>query len=522
MQSLRTIKGLWGLQEGTVLHATVKLCLVGILIFALALPTASAQTSEPALSAGDTAWVLVSAAMVMLMVPGLALFYGGMVRQKNILATVMQCFMILAIVSLQFAVIGYTLAFGSDIGGVIGGFEFAFLQGIAPNDPAPLAPTVPHYAFVFFQMMFAAITPALIVGAFAERFSFKALIVFSLLWATLVYDMVAHWVWGGGFLAQLGALDFAGGTVVHLTAGVAALACVLYIGRRRGFGEVEMRANSIPTTMLGAGLLWFGWFGFNAGSALAAGGLAALAFANTHLAAAAGAFAWVLFEWGTKGKPSAIGAASGLVAGLVAVTPASGFIAPMSAIVTGLAAGGICFGAVALLKNVFRLDDTLDAFGVHGVGGAWGALATGLFAAAGLNSLARTGPLATDSGGFGFNVAGFELLTDQAIAVGIVTAYTFIMTLGILKVTDLLVGIRVAEQVELEGLDLGEHGEHAYHIELPKATASKTPPVVASRVTPTKPTVTPFRGTVTTTKPPVTQVKAAVPSTTVKATGRPE
>lgn len=427
--------------------------------------TAAAQTeaSTDTLSAGDTAWVLMGAALVMLMVPGLALFYGGMVRQKNVLGTVMQCFIILAVVSLQWALIGYTLAFGKDVGGLIGDLRYALLNGIAPNDPAPLAPTVPHLAYVFFQMMFATLTPALIVGAFAERFSFRALILFSLLWATFVYDVVAHWVWGGGFLAQLGTLDFAGGTVVHLSSGMAALACVLYIGRRRGFGTETMRPNSIPITMLGAGLLWFGWFGFNAGSALAAGGLAAAAFASTHLAAAAAALAWVLVEWNRKGKPSAIGAASGVVAGLVAVTPAAGFVTPMSGILIGLVAGAVCYGAVSLMKNVFRLDDTLDAFSVHGVGGAWGALATGLFATVAINALGRTGLFSADSGAFAINPAGMGLVLDQLTAIGIVAAYTFLVTLGILKAVDLAVGLRVPEQVELVGLDLSEHGEVAYH-----------------------------------------------------------
>ncbi|HLE47498.1 MAG TPA: ammonium transporter [Candidatus Thermoplasmatota archaeon] len=442
--------------------------------------TAAAQAEAPGLSAGDTAWVLASAALVMLMVPGLALFYGGMVRQKNVLATVMQCFIILAIVSLQWALIGYTLAFGGDVGGMIGDLRYALLGTIAPTDAAPLAPTIPHLAFVFFQMMFAVITPALIVGAFAERFSFRAIILFSLLWATLVYDPVAHWVWGGGFLAQLGALDFAGGTVVHLTAGVAALACVLYVGRRRGFGTETMRPNSLPITMLGAGLLWFGWFGFNAGSALAAGPLAASAFAATHLGAAAASASWVLLEWTRKGKPSAIGAASGLVAGLVAITPASGFVTPMAAILVGGLAGVACYAAVSLMKNVFRLDDTLDAFGVHGVGGAWGALATGLFATTAVNSIAKDGLFATSTGGFGYTASGLGLVGVQLLAVVIVAAYTFVMTLGVLKLVDLAVGLRVPEQVELVGLDLSEHGEAAYSFEVTAPGAAPQPQPVAA------------------------------------------
>src|SRR5688572_16931722 len=339
-----------------------------ILALLLAAPSVAAQDSASTLSAGDTAWLLTASALVMLMVPGLALFYGGMVRHKNIVSTLLQCFLILALVSIQFAVVGYTLAFGPDVGGIIGDLDFAFLNGIGPNDAAPLAPTVPHLAFVLFQAMFAAITPALIVGAFVERFSFKAVLVFTLLWATLVYDPVAHSIWGGGLLAQMGALDFAGGTVVHLTAGVAALACALYAGRRKGFGQVEMKPNNIPLTILGAGLLWFGWFGFNAGSAVAAGGLAAVAFAATHLAAAGALLSWCATEWLAKGKPTALGAATGLVAGLVAITPASGFVTPMAAILIGLAVGPLCYGAVVLVKHLLKLDDSLDAFGVHGVG----------------------------------------------------------------------------------------------------------------------------------------------------------
>ena len=434
-----------------------------LLMLLLALPTVSAQAEGSAISAGDTAWVLVSAALVMLMVPGLALFYGGMVRHKNILSTLMQCFLILAVVSVQFAVVGYTLAFGPDKGGLIGGLDFAFLDGIGPDDPAPLAPTVPHLAFVLFQMMFAAITPALIVGAFVERFSFKAVLLFSVLWATLIYDPVAHSVWGGGYLAQMGALDFAGGTVVHLTAGVAALACALYVGRRRGFGQVHMPPNNIPFTVLGAGLLWFGWFGFNAGSALAAGGLAASAFAATHLGAAAACLSWCGAEWAAKGKPTALGAATGLVAGLVAITPASGFVTPIGALLIGLAAGPVCYGAVALTKNVLKLDDSLDAFGVHGIGGALGAIGTGLLATPFVNGLARTGLFATDAGRLGYTAAGMDLLVDQTIAVGVVALYAFVLTLGLLWLTDKLIGLRVPAEAEQVGLDLYEHGEKAYH-----------------------------------------------------------
>ncbi len=403
------------------------------------------------LSTGDTAWVLVGAALVMLMVPGLALFYGGMVRHKNVLSTLMQCLVLLALVSLQWAFVGYSLAFGHDHGGVVGGLDRAMLSGVRADAAEPAyAATVPALAFALFQMMFAAITPALIVGAFAERFSIKALVVFGLAWSTLVYDVVAHWVWGeGGWLRRLGALDFAGGTVVHVTAGVAALACVLYVGHRKGFGRDAMRPHNVPLTVLGAGLLWFGWFGFNAGSALAAGSLAVSAFAATHLAAAAAALSWCALEWWRKGKASVLGASAGLVAGLVAITPASGFVAPMAAILIGLAAGAVCHLGVALTKEVLRLDDSLDAFGVHGVGGILGALLTGAFASLAVNPAGADGSLL--------------LVGKQAVAVLAVVAYTFAMTWGILGATDRLVSLRVSERHEEVGLDVAEHGEVAYH-----------------------------------------------------------
>ena len=448
----------------------------------LGIPTALAQAPPAEVSAGDTAWVLVAAALVMLMVPGLALFYGGMVRNKNVLATLMQVLVLLAVVSLQWAVLGYTLAFGPDAGGagVVGGLDHLFLEGVSATEPDPAyAATIPAIAFVAFQGMFAVITPALIVGAFAERMSFKALLVFGLLWATLVYDLVAHWVWGaGGWLREYGALDFAGGTVVHVTAGVAALACVLYLGARKGFGEREMRPHNIPLTVLGAGLLWFGWFGFNAGSALAAGGLAASAFVSTHLAAAAAALSWCAVEWRRKGKPSALGASAGVVAGLVAITPASGFVTPMAAILIGLLAGLVCCHAVALIKETLRLDDSLDAFGVHGVGGIVGALATGLFATVAVNAAGATGLLMSDAGSLAWNGAGLALVWRQVVAVGVVALYAFVVTWGVLWVTDRLVGLRVPEAHEDVGLDVAEHGEVAYHYEAPHAAAAVAAPDV--------------------------------------------
>ena len=409
------------------------------------------------IDAGDTAWVLVASALVMLMVPGLALFYGGMVRHKNVLATLMQCIMLLALVTLQWAVLGYSLAFGPDVGGLVGGLDHAFLRGVSATEADPTyAATIPALAFVVFQGMFAALTPALIIGAFAERMRFRAVVLFGLLWATVVYDPVAHWVWGaGGWLRGMGALDFAGGTVVHVTAGVAALACVLYMGHRKGFGREEMRPHNVPLTVLGAGLLWFGWFGFNAGSALGAGSAAVVAFAATHLAAAGAAASWAGVEWLHKGKPTVLGAAAGMVAGLVAVTPASGFVAPMPAILIGLAAGAVCYLAVALMKNVLRIDDALDAFGVHGVGGVVGALLTGVFA-------------------HGFMAGGLALLRAQLVAVLAVAAYAFAATWAILWLVDRLVGVRVSEDHEDVGLDKAEHGEVAYHYE--DAPVAATPP----------------------------------------------
>ena len=419
------------------------------------------------IDAGDTAWVLVASALVMLMVPGLALFYGGMVRHKNVLATLMQCMMLLALVSLQWALLGYSLAFGPDVGGVIGGLELAFLRGVSASEADPAyAATIPALAFVLFQGMFAAITPALIIGAFAERMRFRAVVLFGLLWATVVYDPVAHWVWGtGGWLRSMGALDFAGGTVVHVTAGVAALACVLYMGHRKGFGREEMRPNNVPLTVLGAGLLWFGWFGFNAGSALAAGPLAVTALAATHLAAAGAAMSWAGVEWLHKGKPTVLGAAAGMVAGLVAITPASGFVTPMAAILIGLAAGVACYFAVAVMKNVLRIDDALDAFGVHGVGGVLGALLTGVFATAAVNAAVPADRVA--------------LMQAQLVAVLAVAIYAFVATWGVLWLVDKLVGVRAPEDHEEMGLDKAEHGEVAYHyLDAPGASSPADATVV--------------------------------------------
>jgi len=397
---------------------------------------------------GDTAWVLASAALVLFMTPGLALFYGGLVRSKNVLGTMMHSFAAIAVVSVVWLALGYTLAFGPDIGSVIGGLEFAGFRGVG-EAPAAVAPTIPASAFAVFQLMFAIITPALIAGAFAERVRFGGYVLFIAAWSLLVYSPLAHWVWGGGFLGPegIGALDFAGGTVVHISAGAAALAAALYVGKRRGYPGGAFTPHNVPMVMLGAGILWFGWFGFNAGSALAAGGLASSAFLATQLGAAGGLIGWVVPEWRRHGKITAVGAATGGVAGLVAITPAAGFVEPMPALLIGLLAGGIAFLAVAA-KSRFGYDDSLDAVGVHLVGGIVGALLTGVFATTVVNAAGADGGLAQ--------------LGRQAAAVGIALAYSFVATLLILKVVDVLVGFRIGADGEDQGLDVTEHGEHGY------------------------------------------------------------
>jgi Amt family ammonium transporter len=420
-------------------------------------PAASTPASPaPAagkIDSGDTAWVLVSAALVLLMTaPGLALFYGGMVRQKNALGTLMQSFIILALISVQWVLWGYSLAFGPDKGGIIGGLEWAGLAtvGAAPN--ADYGATIPHTAFMLFQMMFAVITPALITGAFAERKKFSTFLVFILVWATFVYDPLAHWVWGvGGWLRNLGALDFAGGTVVHISSGVSALAAALIIGKRKGYGHQPMPPHNLPLTVMGASLLWFGWFGFNAGSALAANGLAAHAFMTTNTATAAAALGWMFTEWSLRGKPTVLGAASGAVAGLVAITPAAGFVTPMAAIVIGAVAGFICYQACNL-KARLGYDDSLDVVGVHGVGGTWGALATGVFATTAVNEGGQNGLLYGNPKQFGI----------QLLAVLVTWVLGFVMTTIILKVLDAVMGLRVSDEDEVAGLDLSQHSETAY------------------------------------------------------------
>jgi len=406
------------------------------------------------INSGDTAWLLASASLVMLMTPALGFFYGGLVRKKNVLATIMHSFFILCLISVQWVLWGYTLAFGPDIGGLIGGLDWLALRGVGMEPNADYAATVPHQAFMVFQMMFAVITPALITGAFAERKRFKAFVVFTLLWATLVYDPVAHWVWGvGGWLRMLGALDFAGGTVVHLTSGVSALVAALVLGRRKGLGSEAIEPHDATMTVLGASLLWFGWFGFNAGSALTSGGLAASAFVVTNTAAAMAALTWMTVSWLHKGAPSVLGASAGAVAGLVAITPASGYVDVSAAIVIGLGAGTICYLGIQLTKRL-RVDDALDVFGVHGVGGAWGAIATGLFASSAVNSAAANGLVNGNPAQLGI----------QLVAVAAVVAYAAVMTFVILKVINLFVALRVPEQDEVLGLDASQHREAAYTI----------------------------------------------------------
>jgi len=402
----------------------------------------------------DTAFVLISAALVMLMTPGLALFYGGMVRSKNVLGTVMQNFILLGVVGVQWALFGYSLAFGPDLGHLVGSLDWIGLNGVGFEPFKAYSETIPHQTFMIYQAMFAIITPALITGAWAERMKFSTFLVFMILWATLVYDPVAHWVWGdGGWLKNLGALDFAGGTVVHINAGIAALAAALVMGRRHGYGTEAFIPHNLPMTVLGAGLLWFGWFGFNAGSALASGSLASSAFTATHLATCAATLSWVGTEWVIRGKPTTLGAASGAVAGLVAITPAAGYVGPMSAIIIGLAAGIICYLAV-LAKVKMGYDDSLDVVGVHCVGGIVGALSTGLFATKAVNA----------AGGDGLFFGNPGQLGIQAVAILATLVFSFVVSFILLKILDATMGLRVSTEDEVAGLDLTEHQEAGYSI----------------------------------------------------------
>ena len=411
------------------------------------------EAAPPTVDTGDTAWMLTSSALVLMMtIPGLFLFYGGLVRSKNTLGTVMQSFIIVGLISIQWALWGYSLAFGPDKGGIIGSLAWFGLKGVGLDPNPDYAATIPHQAFMIYQLMFAIITPALITGAFAERAKFSTFIIFILLWATFIYDPLAHWVWGvGGWLRKLGALDFAGGTVVHISSGISALAAAIIFGRRIGYGHEAMPPHNLPFSIIGASLLWVGWFGFNAGSALAAGGLATSAFVVTHMATAAAALSWMFMDWIFRGKPTVLGAASGAVAGLVAITPASGFVGPISSIIIGIGAGVFC-SIACNVKPKLGYDDSLDVVGVHGIGGTWGALATGLFASKAINAAGNDGLFFGNPG----------QLWIQFVAVAVTWIFAFIGTLIILSILKVIMGLRVSEEEEQMGLDLSQHEEKSY------------------------------------------------------------
>jgi len=411
-----------------------------------------AQEAPLKIDPGDTAWLLISTALVMLMTPGLAFFYGGMVGRKNVLGILMQCFILLCVISVLWVLYGYSLAFAPGKG-FWGSLEWAGLKGVGFAPYKDYAATIPHQLFMIFQAMFAIITPALMIGAFAERMKFSAFLVFMILWATFVYNPVAHWVWGvGGWLKDLGALDFAGGTVVHINAGIAAFMAAIFIGKRKGAENRSILPHNLPFTILGTALLWFGWFGFNAGSSLGANELAVNAFVVTNTAAAAAGVAWAILDWIFHEKPTVLGTATGAVAGLVAITPAAGFVSALSAIAIGALVSVFCYIAVTVVKPKFGYDDALDVFGVHCVGGIWGALATGLFASKAIN------PAGADGLFFG----NPKLLLIQAIAVGVTAAYSFVASLILYKIVDLVMKARVSEKDENLGLDLTQHHENAY------------------------------------------------------------
>ena len=406
------------------------------------------------IDAGDTAFVLICSALVMFMTPGLALFYGGMVRNKNVLGTIMQSFVVIGLVTVIWVLWGYSIAFGPDVGGVFGSLGWFGLAGVGLSPSPDYAGTIPHMAFMIFQAMFAIITPALITGAFAERMRFSALLVFVLLWSTFVYSPLAHWVWGaGGWLGNMGALDFAGGTVVHISSGASALAAALLISKRKGYGKDQFIPHNLPMTTMGAAILWFGWFGFNAGSALGSNGLAAGAFVTTHIAAAAASLSWMFAEWIHRDKPTTLGAASGGVAGLVAITPAAGFVGPVSALVIGALAGVICYGGV-LAKSKLGYDDSLDVVGIHGLGGTWGALATGLFASKAVNP----------DGADGLFFGNPGQLWVQFLSVLVTCIFAFMMSVAILKILDWTMGLKVSDEEEVRGLDITQHSETAYSL----------------------------------------------------------
>lgn len=405
------------------------------------------------MSGADTAFILISAALVLLMIPGLALFYGGMVRSKNVLGTIMQSLFMIALISFEWVYVGYSMSFGPDIGGFIGDLSWFALNGVSTTPSADYATTIPESVFMIFQCMFAVITPALITGAFAERVRFLPFCVFSILWAIFVYNPVCHWVWGkGGWLGTFGVLDFAGGIVVHATCGAAALAAVLVLGPRKGYGRSNFMPHNLPMTMLGTALLWFGWFGFNGGSALAADEIAAVAFVATHLGAMAGMFVWVILEWKVHGKPTTLGAASGAIAGLATITPTAGFVGANAAICIGLAGGACCFFAVSM-KGRLKLDDSLDVVGIHGVGGIVGSLLLGVFASTAVNPGGVDGLLAGNP----------RALWVQFVGVAVVSIYAFIVSYGLFALLEKTIGMRLTEEAEVEGLDSAEHAETAYN-----------------------------------------------------------
>ena len=409
------------------------------------------------MNSGDTAWVLTSTALVMLMtIPGLAFFYGGLVRRKNVLSILMQCFIIMCVISLQWVLFGYSLAFGPDTGqGMIGSLDWAGLRHVGGLPFKDYAETIPHSVFMIFQCMFAVITPALMIGAFAERIKFSSFLVFTILWATFVYDPLAHWLWGtGGWLKNLGALDFAGGIVVHTSSGVSALVMCILLGKRVGYNKEPFRPHNLPFTVLGAALLWFGWFGFNAGSALAANDLAANAFVATHVATAAAGLTWALIEWQQHGAPTVLGVSTGAVAGLVAITPACGFVNPMNAIFIGMLVSLFCYIAIAYIKGKLGYDDALDVFGVHGVGGMWGTIATGIFAEKAVNA----------AGGDGLFLGGTHQFLVQCMLILVVPVFAGVVTWILFKAVDALMGMRVEKKDEIVGLDLTQQSEAAYTV----------------------------------------------------------
>jgi Amt family ammonium transporter len=418
------------------------------LIFFWAVP-AGAETGG-AVNSGDTAWLLVCTALVMLMTPGLALFYGGMLRRKNVLSTIMQSFFIICLIGVEWVLWGYAMSFGPDLGGVVGGLDHLgiSLSGLEPRD------TVPGFAFIMFQGMFAVITVALISGAVAERMKFSTFFVFSLLWSIIVYNLLCHWVWGGGWLAKLGFLDFAGGAVVHISSGVSALVAAVLIGRRKCYPGKVVRPHNLTMTVLGTGLLWFGWFGFNAGSAITSGSLASLAFANTFLSSCAAGLVWVFIDWARIGKPTVLGICSGAVAGLAGVTPAAGFVSPNSAMIIGAVAAVLCYYGVSVLKPRLGYDDTLDVFGIHGISGTWGILAVGLFATKAANS----------AGADGLFSGNPRQLLIQIIGIAATWILSGVVTYGVLKILDAVMKLRVSEEEEDIGLDLTQHSESAYTI----------------------------------------------------------